>query len=147
MKHELKSEHMCAHTHTHTHTLAWHCCQITGPAWEIWVCDMGAFNNSEQKSRGRIGDVLWGHCLQGDAEGRMQRGGFQQSKEKSMLWVATNKPLLSGLTQGWLLYLGGQSSIEGLLLLYKRSVFLFSWGRGQGLSTWPCTHHRKWWRE
>ena len=30
------------------------------------------------------------------------RGGFQRSKEKSMVKVVTNKPPLRGLIQGWL---------------------------------------------
>lgn len=51
-----------------------------------------------------------GRCRRTDAA-LEQRKGFQQSKKKSMLWVVTNKPLLSSLIQGWLLNLWGQCSI------------------------------------
>lgn len=65
--------------------------------------------------------------------------GTKKRKKKINALRVTNKPLVSGPIHGWLLYLRGQRSIEGLLLLYKWTVFSLSWGRGQGLSTCSCT--------
>lgn len=149
MKHKLKSEHTCAHTVTHTHC---HMAPLSGHgcAWQyrclVRVCLI------IQSQAGVISKMCYEAIVlremqkdrrsTGTARRLSAEGG---KKKKSMLGVVTNKLLLSGLIQGWLLYLRGQCSIEGLLLLYKWSVFSFSWGWGQGLSTCPCALCHKWW--
>ncbi len=136
MKHESKSEHICAHTHLAT---------LSGHkyAWE----DRMLVRLIIQSQAGVISKMCYEVVvLRETQKDRCSKRAFSRIK-KSMLWVVTNKPLLSGLIQGWLLYLWGQRSIEGLLLLYKWSVLSFSQGRGQGLSTRPCTLCCKWWSE
>lgn len=61
----------CSWKQIHTHTHKYGTAVRSQICMRISVSDMGAFNNSEQ-SWGRILDVLWGYCPQGDAEGQMQ---------------------------------------------------------------------------